>query len=160
ADITALLPVDSNAAFSLPRPNGANLGFQAKDSNGNTVIVNDGIAVGLHDERVTTPRRAHTAQTRVDFKLNQETDLLALYTYARSRDTRDFPGGRGTLDTIRRTGRDSQAIALSDNFIINSSAVNSARFQFSRLSPADAPPSNSPVVIINNIVDPRDVRGN
>src|SRR5262249_28280885 len=85
ADITALLPVDSNAAFSLPRPNGANLGFQAKDSNGNTVIVNDGIAVGLHDERVTTPRRAHTAQTRVDFKLNQKHDLFALYTYARSR---------------------------------------------------------------------------
>ncbi len=159
ADITALVPVDSNPAFSLPRPNGANLGSQGKDRNGNPITVNDGAAVGLYDLRVATPRRAHTLQSRVDFKLGQKHDWFALYTYARNRDERGFPGGRRTLDTIRRAGRDSQAIALSDNFIINERLVNSARFQYSRLQPADAPPSTSPVVIIG-IDDPRDVMGN
>src|SRR5262249_56700752 len=129
-----LVPVDANSAFSLPKPNGTNLGFQGKDRNGNTIIVNDGVAVGLYDLRISTPRRAHTAQTRVDFKLGQKHDIFALYTYARNRNQRGFPGGRRTLDTIRQSGRDSQAIAFSDNLIFSSSLVNSLRVQFSRLS--------------------------
>ncbi len=159
ADITALLPVEINPAFPLPKPNGANLGSAAVDKNGKPIVVNEGAAVGLYDLQVTTPRAAHTVQSRVDFKPGTKHDAFALLAFARNRDERGFPGGRRTLDTLRRTGRDSQSYAIADNFIISPKMVNSARFQFSRLTPADAPPSASPVVIID-IDDPRDVAGN
>ncbi|MGH9766582.1 MAG: TonB-dependent receptor domain-containing protein, partial [Blastocatellia bacterium] len=159
ADITALLPIETNPAFPLPKPNGANLGSAAVDRNGRRVIVNEGAAVGLYDQQITTPRVAHTIQTRVDFKLGEKRDSFALLTFARNRDERGFPGGRRTLDTIRRAGRDSQSYAFADNFILSPRMVNSARFQYSRLTPADAPPSDNPVVIID-IDDPRDVIGN
>ena len=158
AEIAALVPVASNPNFALPKPNGAELGFQAKDNKGKTVIINSGLAVGLYDESLTTPRRAHSAQTRIDFKLGAGHDAFALVTLARNRDERGFPGGRRTLDTIRSTGRNSQSIALSDNLVLSPRLINNLRFQFSRLAPADAPPSLSPVVIID-LDDPRDVIG-
>src|SRR5262249_42114533 len=46
-----------------------------------------------------------------------------------------------------------------DNLILSPRMVNSARFQFSRLVPSDAPPTDNPVVIID-LDDPRDVIGN
>jgi hypothetical protein len=159
ADIAALLPIEINPAFPLPTPNGANLGAEAVDRNGKMVVVNDGAAVGLYDEQVTTPRVGHSIQSRLDFKPNSKHDAFALITLARSRDERGFPGGRRTLDTLRRTGRNSNSIAFSENFILSPRMVSSGRFQFSRLRPADAPPGNAPVVIID-IDDPRDVIGN
>jgi hypothetical protein len=158
AEIAALLPVEINPAFPLPKPNGANLGSAAVDRNGRPVVVNEGAAVGLYDGQITTPRVGHTVQSRVDFKPGKKHNSFALLTFARNRDERGFPGGRRTLDTIRRTGRNSQSYAFADNFILSSRMVNSARFQFSRLTPADAPPSDTPVVLID-IDDPRDVIG-
>src|SRR5262245_26544218 len=68
AEIMALAPVDANPAFSLPKPNGANLGATARNRNGQTQTVNGGAAVGLYDETVTTPRVANAFQSRFDFK--------------------------------------------------------------------------------------------
>ncbi len=158
ADIAALLPVETNPAFPLPKPNGANLGSAARDRNGRPVVVNEGAAVGLYDEQITTPRVGHTVTSRVDFKLGDKHDAFALLTFTRNRDERGFPGGRRTLDTLRRRGRDSRSFAFADNYILSSRMVNSARFQFSRLTPADAPPGDTPVILID-IDDPRDVIG-
>ncbi len=159
AEIIALAPVDANPALSLPRPNGANLGAMSFNSRtGQIVTVNGGAAVGLYDETVTTPRAAHTLQSRVDFRLGEKHDAFALFTLARNRDERGFPGGRRTLDTLLSSGRNSQSYAFSDNFILSSRMVNTARFQFSRLTPVFAPPADNPVVIID-IDDPRDVIG-
>ncbi len=158
AEIVALAPVDANPAFPLPRPTGANLGATARDRNGRIVPVNGGVDVGLYNETITTPRVAHTYQSRVDFKLGERHDAFALFTLARNRDERGFPGGRRTLDTILSSGRDSQSYAFSDNFILSSRMVNTARIQFSRLTPTFSPPANKPVVIID-IDDPRDVIG-
>jgi hypothetical protein len=158
AEIAALVPVAGNREFVLPAPNGANLGFETKDKSGRTVVVNDGAAVGLYDRKVTTPRVAHTLQSRADFKLGERHDSFALLTLAGQRDERGFPGGRRTLDTLRRAGRDSRSLAFADNFILSKRMVSIARFQFSRLTPADAPPGASPVVIID-FDDPRDVIG-
>lgn len=159
AEIISLLPIETNSAFPLPRPTGANLGSTARDREGQLITVNGGAAVGLYDETVTTPRRAHTWQTRGDWRLSSNHNLFAVYTLARNRDERSFPGGRRTLDTLRRTGRNSQSIALGDDLIISPQAVNNLRFQFSRLTPADAPPNTNPVILVN-ITDPRDVSGN
>jgi hypothetical protein len=158
AEIVAITPVDANPAFPLPAPNGANLGATALRSNGQTVIVNGGAAVGLYDETVTTPRAGHTFQSRVDFKLSEKHDAFALFTVARNRDERGFPGGRRTLDTLLSSGRNSRSYAFSDNLILSSRAVNTARFQFSRLTPVFAPPTDNSVVIIDTD-DPRDVIG-
>jgi hypothetical protein len=160
ADISALTPVGANPLFPLPSPNGVNLGFQAIGRAGAPVIVNDGADVGLYDLRVSTPRRAHTVQSRTDFKFSPMHDGFALYTYARNRDERGFPGGRRTLDTLRFAGRDSQSIAFSDNYVFSPSLFNNARFQYSRLSPVDAPGGTARPVVIINFDDPRDVAGN
>jgi hypothetical protein len=159
ADILALVPVGTNAAFALPQPNGANLGSTAFDRNGRPLTVNGGAAVGLFDQQVTTPRAAHAFQTRTDFNVGDKQNLFAVFSLARQRDERSFPGGRRLLDTLRTTGRNSEALALAHNITLSSSAVNQARFQFSRLTPADAPLNTNPVVIID-IDDPRDVSGN
>jgi hypothetical protein len=158
AEISALLPVATNPAFPLPKPNGADLGIAAINRMGMPVEVNGGSAVGLYDLEVTTPRIAHTFQSRTDFKAGERHDLFALYTLARNVDERGFPGGRRTLDTIRRTGRSSQSIAFSQTSVIVPALVNSAKIQFSRLTPLDAPPNNGPVILISTD-DPRDVIG-
>lgn len=157
-EIAALVPVASNPSFALPAPTGANLGFTAVDKNGKSVVVNGGAAVGLFDQKVTTPRVGETWQTRGDLFLNTNHNAFAVFTLARNRDERGFPGGRRTLDTLRRTGRDSQSIAVGDNLVLSPRLLSSARFQFSRLTPADAPPNNNPVIIIDTD-DPRDVIG-
>jgi hypothetical protein len=159
ADIAALLPAASNPAFPLPKPNGANLGFTAADRNGNPVTVNGGAAVGLYDERVTTPLVAHTFQLRNDLNLGQRQNAFSVLTLSRNRDERGFPGERRTLDTLRATGRSSWALALGHNFILSPSVVNNARFQFSQLTPNDAPAGTQPVILVD-IDDPRDVSGN
>ncbi len=158
AEIVALTPVEANPAFPLPRPNGADLGVTRRNRNGQTQTVNGGANVGLYDETVTTPRAAHTLQSRVDFRLGEKNEAFALFTLARNRDERGFPGGRRTLDTLLNSGRNSQSYAFSDNLTLSSRTVNTARFQFSRLTPVFAPPSDDPVVIID-IDDPRDVTG-
>lgn len=159
ADIAALVPVGTNTAFALPQPNGANLGSTAFDRTGKPSTVNGGAAVGLFDQQITTPRAAHAFQTRTDLNLSENQNLFAVISLARQRDERSFPGGRRMLDTLRTTGRNSESIALAHNLTLSSNLVNQARFQFSRLTPADAPLNNNPVVIID-IDDPRDVSGN
>src|SRR5215510_5485370 len=158
AEIAALTPVNDNPAFPLPKPNGADLGVTRRNRNGQTTTVNGGAPVGLFDETVTTPRVAHTLQSRVDFRPGEKSEAFALFTLARNRDERGFPGGRRTLDTLLSSGRNSQSYAFSDILILSSRTVNTARFQFSRLRPVFAPPADKPVVIIN-IADPRDVTG-
>ncbi len=159
ADIAALVPVAANSAFPLTPPNGANLGSITYDKNGKAATVNGGAAVGFFDQQVTTPRVAHTLQMRNDFNLSDKHNLFTIFSLARQRDERSFPGGRRLLDTLRTTGRNSEAFAVAHNFTISSRAVNQARFQFSRLAPADAPLNQNPVIIID-IDDPRDVSGN
>jgi hypothetical protein len=158
AEIVALTPVDANPAFPLPKPNGADLGVTRRNRSGQAQTVNGGANVGLYDETVTTPRVAHTLQSRVDFRLGEKNEAFALFTLARNSDERGFPGGRRTLDTLLSSGRNSQSYAFSDNLILSSRTVNTARFQFSRLTPIFAPPADDPVVIID-IDDPRDVAG-
>jgi hypothetical protein len=158
AEIAALLPVETNPAFPLPKPTGADLGSTALNRMGMPVDVNGGAAVGLYDRAVTTPRTAHTFQSRADLNLGEKHNLFTVYTLARNLDKRGFPGGRRTLDTIRRTGRSSQSIAFSGTSIIAPWLINSAKVQFSRLAPTDAPPNNNPVILISTD-DPRDVIG-
>ena len=158
AEIIALTPVDANPAFPLPKPNGADLGVTRRNRSGQAQTVNGGANVGLYDETVTTPRVANTLQSRVDFRLSEKNEAFALFTLARNRDERGFPGGRRMLDTLLSSGRNSQSYAFSDNLILSSRTVNTARFQFSRLTPIFAPQADDPVVIID-IDDPRDVAG-
>ncbi len=157
-EIVALLPVETNPSISLPKPNGANLGSTAYDRNGRPITVNGGVAVGLYDLSVATPRKAHTFQTRADFKFGAKHDAHAVITFARDRDERGFPGGRRTLDRVFGSGRNSQSYAFSDNLILSSKMVNTARFQFSRLTPLFTTDITDPFISVD-IDDPRDVIG-
>lgn len=157
-DITALLPMEINPTFPLPIPNGIDLGFTTFDKSGKSKTINGGAGVGLYDERITTPSKRHSFQTKTDFNHNSRNNLFSVFTFARERDERSFTGGRRTLDTIRNTGRNSYSISLHDNYLISPNINNNAEIQYSKLSPSDAPLSNSPVVLID-IDDPRDYPG-
>jgi hypothetical protein len=158
AEIAALVPVSARADFPLPAPNGALLGAQGVDRQGRPTIVNGGADVGLYDLRLATPKAGHTAQARVDIDPGARHAGLVLLTHARSRDERGFPGGRRTPETMRRLGRDSLSVAFADDLTISPRLFNQARFQLSRLAPADAPEGRGVVALIE-IEDPRDVPG-
>ncbi len=158
AEIAALVPAERNPDYPLPQPNGPNLGSIAKDRQGNTVIVNEGAAVALYDLTVSTPRVAHSFQTRTDFTAAARHSGFVLLTLFRDRDERSFPGGRRTLETKRASGRNSFSLAVSDSFVISDRMISETRIQHSRLEPRDTTRSSQPVVLID-IDDPRDVRG-
>jgi hypothetical protein len=158
AEIAALLPLGTNDAFPLPKPNGANLGHQGTDRNGRPLLVNGGTDVGLYDLRLSTPKNAQTWQSRVDLNLGEKHRAFTLATFARQRDARGFPGGRRLSETLRPTGRDSWSLALSDTLVLSARALSQSRLQISGLAPHDAPLDSSPVVLIE-IDDPRDITG-
>jgi hypothetical protein len=158
AEISALLPLETNGGFRLPKPNGSNLGHQGTDRNGRPLTVNGGTDVGLYDLRLSTPKNAQTWQSRVDLNLGEKHHAFTLATFARQRDKRGFPGGRRLSETVRPTGRDSWSLALSDTFVLSTRAISQSRVQISRLAPHDAPLDSAPVMLIE-IDDPRDVTG-
>jgi len=57
---------------------------------------------------------------------------------------------RSFSEALQATTRGTDAISYSDNFVLSAKAVNQARVQFSRLTPAvEARSSGSPVVLID-----------
>lgn len=141
AEIAALVPLERNPRFALPAPNGGPVGA----------------GVGLYDLAVRTPRTSHSGQLRGELEAGERHRLGSFATIARSRDRRGFAGGRQLPETMRGRGRDSQSWSVTDQWTIAGRSFNSLRFQWSGLSPVDAPAKAdgaSPVVLID-IDDPR-----
>jgi hypothetical protein len=162
AEIAALVPVVTHPTFPLPAPNGANLGALARTRTGGEVEVNGGVAVGLYDRAVRTPRRSRSWQGRLELPLREGQRVTLWATGAATTDQRGFPGGRRLLETMRELGRSSASWAATHEVLLSDRWFHQLRGQRSALRPHDAVPLDGgkqlPVVLIE-IADPRDLIG-
>jgi len=132
-EIRALVPIELNPLFPLPKPNQA---------------IDKGSSVGLFFDEVSTPETRNLFNARADFNLSDSHNLTARFDFQRGENRRGFPGGNRLLDTLLVQGRDSDSISLTHNFVISATVVNQARFQYSRLLPRNSSDSVSAGVII------------
>ncbi len=97
-----------------------------------------------------TPQRNHIFTTRVDHKFTETHNGAFLLQLGRLTDLRQFGGGDRLAEALQARTRKTDAISYSDNFVFSATAVNQARVQFSRLTPAvEARGGSRPVVIID-----------
>jgi hypothetical protein len=120
AEISAMVPVETNPLFPLPKPNRP---------------IETGSPVGLLFEEISTPESRNLINARLDLNFNQSHNATVRFDALRGENKRGFPGGTRLLDSILIEGRDSDSVSVTDNFVISSRAVNQARFQRSRLLP-------------------------
>lgn len=134
-EIRALVPIETNHLFPLPKPN---------------QTIEAGSSVGLLFEEVSTPEGRNLFNGRADFNLSDSHNLTGRFDFQRGENRRGFPGGNRLLDTLLIQGRDSDSISLTHNFVISPTIVNQTRFQYSRLLPRNSSGINSVGVIIEN----------
>ncbi len=132
AEISALLPVQSNPLFPLPAPNKP----AAAGSN-----------VALFEDEISTPETRNLINARVDFNFSNSHNSSARFDLLRGENKRGFPGGGRLPDTILIEGRNSDSISLTDNVVFNR-MVNQARFQYSRLLPRNRAAIDSVSIVI------------
>ncbi|HVG20683.1 MAG TPA: TonB-dependent receptor, partial [Blastocatellia bacterium] len=120
AEVNALLPVQTNPLFPLPAPNLPPLA---------------GSPVALFREEISTPEARNLFNARADFNVGQSHNASFRFDLLRGSNRRGFPGGGRLPDSILIEGRNSDSIAVADNFVVSASLVNQARFQYSSLRP-------------------------
>jgi hypothetical protein len=132
-EINAMVPVESNRLFPLPKPN-------------RTAAT--GSQVGLFFDEISTPEDRNLFNTRADFNFNEKHNASIRFDALRGKNKRGFPGGSRLADTILIEGRNSDSISFTDNFIVSSRVVNQMRFQYSRLLPRNKTSLDSVSIII------------
>jgi hypothetical protein len=132
-EINAFLPVQMNPLFPLPAPNQPPL---------------TGSTIALFSEEISTPETRDLYNARADFNFGQSHNAAIRFDLLRGSNKRGFPGGTRLPDSILIEGRNSDSISVADNFIISTSLVNQARFQYSSLRPRNRARLDSVGVII------------
>ncbi|HWN08739.1 MAG TPA: carboxypeptidase regulatory-like domain-containing protein [Pyrinomonadaceae bacterium] len=143
--INTFVPVAQNPVFPLPAPtslDGRRLEtVDAPSAAGEIAPFIQGLG---------TPQRNHIFTTRVDHKFGDLHNGAFLLQLGRLTDLRQFGGGDRLAEALQARTRKTDAISYSDNFVFSATAVNQARIQFSRLTPAiEARGGSRPVVIID-----------
>ncbi|HXG63872.1 MAG TPA: TonB-dependent receptor [Blastocatellia bacterium] len=134
AEISALVPTQTNSLFPLPLPNQPPA---------------PGSPVGLFFDEVSTPETRNVMNARADFNFNDSHSATVRFDALRGENKRGFTGGARLFDTLLIQGRDSDSISFSDNLVISRRAVNQARFQYSRLLPRNRAAAESVGVVID-----------
>jgi hypothetical protein len=70
-------------------------------------------------------RQVFTA--RVDRQFTQLHNVTAVYQRGRLRNLRQFGGGNRLAESLQGTRRNSDALSVSDNFVLNATRINQAR---------------------------------
>jgi Carboxypeptidase regulatory-like domain/TonB-dependent Receptor Plug Domain len=145
--INTFVPVQRNTRFPLPAPTSpANKRLEAIPSNSPSLQVE----IAQFIQRLSTPQRRHTFNTRVDHKFGELHNGSFLLQLGRLTDLRRFGGGDRLAAALQATTRGTDAISYSDNYVFSPQAVNQARVQLSRLTPAvEARGSGTPVVLVD-----------
>lgn len=143
--INTFVPVAQNSLFPLPAstmPSAARL----EDASAPSTEV----LIAPYIQGLTTPQRNHVFTTRVDHKFGDLHNGAFLLQMGRLTDLRQFGGGDRLAEALQAKTRKTDAISYSDNFVFSATAVNQARIQFSRLTPAvEARGGLRPVIIID-----------
>lgn len=101
-------------------------------------------------EAVPTPLRNHTFSTRIDHNFNDDHRITFNLQYGKRNDFRQFSGGSRLAEALIGNSRKTNAYSLTDNYVLSSSLVNEARFQYSTLKPKVISDTDltAPVIII------------
>ena len=132
-EVNALVPVEANPLFPLPRPNGP---------------ITPGDKVAFFSDELSTPETRNLVNGRVDLNFNESRNGSARFDLLRGANKRGFPGVTRLAETILIQGRDSDSISYTDNWILSNSVVNQGRFQYSRLLPRNKASADSISVVI------------
>ena len=145
--INTFVPVQQSSVFPLPAPTTpANKRLEAIPANSPSSQVE----IAPFIQGLSTPQRNHIFTTRVDHKFSDLHNGAFLYQFGRLTDLRQFAGGDRLAEALLGKTRKTDAISYSDNYVLSAAAVNQARVQFSRLTPAvEARGGASPVVLID-----------
>ncbi|HKG13533.1 MAG TPA: TonB-dependent receptor, partial [Pyrinomonadaceae bacterium] len=143
--VDALVPVEQNPAFPLPRPTTlAGRRFEPEATGPNAPA-----ELAPFVESVSTPLRTHAATARLDHNYTQTHNGTLLLQLGRSKNLRQFGGGLRLAESLQGRVRDTEALAYTDNFVLSATTVNQLRAQLSRLRPALLSRGRGPVVLIN-----------
>ena len=143
--IDTFVPVAQNSLFPLPAPTtpGAS---RLEDAD----APSSAVEIAPFIDGLSTPQRNHIFTTRVDHKFGELHNGAFLLQLGRLTDLRQFGGGNRLAESLQARTRKTDAISYSDNYVFSATAVNQARIQFSRLTPAvEARGGSRPVVIID-----------
>ncbi|MBZ5551533.1 MAG: carboxypeptidase regulatory-like domain-containing protein [Acidobacteriia bacterium] len=130
-EINLPLPFETNPRYPLPQPN-VQLGSIIYRPSGGTPILG-----GRFIEEVSTPAQRNFVSARIDAVLSQKHNLFARYEISRGSSLTGFTGGSRFPSTAVARTRDSQAWSITENFVVNPSWINQARYQYSRLLPSN-----------------------
>ncbi|MBZ5538415.1 MAG: carboxypeptidase regulatory-like domain-containing protein [Acidobacteriia bacterium] len=145
AEINLPLPFATNPRYPLPQPN-TQLGSIIYRPSGGTPIPG-----GRLIEEVSTPAQRDFVSARIDAVLSQKHNLFARYEISRGSSLTGFTGGSRFPSTAVARTRDSQAWAITENFVVNPNWINQARYQYSRLLPSNLEGLDSqPVAVVVN----------
>jgi hypothetical protein len=148
--IDTLVPVNAHPLFPLPAPT-ILLGKRLELTQAPALPTE----VAPFISTVSTPSRNTSTLMRVDYKFSDLHNATVVWQSGRLMNLRQFGGGNRLADGLQGKRRNSDAVSISDNYVISGNAVNQLRFQFSRLAPAFAATGVSPVVLIT-LNDPLD----
>ncbi len=141
-EINLPLPFETNPRYPLPQPN-SQLGSIIYRPSGGTPVIG-----GRLIEEVSTPSRRNFVSGRIDGMLSQKHNLFARYEFSRGSSLTGFTGGSRFPTTAVARTRDSQAWAMTENFVINPNWINQARYQYSRLLPSNLEGTDLPPVAV------------
>ena len=145
--INTFVPVQQNSVFGLPAPTAPG-NSRLESVSANSLSLQTQIAPFI--QGISTPQRNHIFTTRVDHKLSEMHNASILLQLGRLTNLRSFGGGDRLAEALQATTRGTDAISYSDSYVFSPKAVNQARVQFSRLTPAvEARGSGGPVVLID-----------
>lgn len=147
ASINTFVPVQQNSVFPLPAPTlPASKRLEAIPTNS----LSSQVEIAPFIQGLSTPQRSHIFTTRVDHKFGDLHNGSFLLQLGRLTNLRQFGGGDRLAEALPATTRGTDAISYSDNYVFSPKAVNQARVQLSRLTPAvEARRSGSPVLLID-----------
>lgn len=145
--INTFVPVQQNSVFPLPTPTSpANKRLEAIPTNS----LSSQVEIAPFIQGLSTPQRNHIFTTRVDHKFDDLHNGSFLLQLGRLTNLRQFGGGDRLAEALQATTRGTKAISYSDTYVFSPQAVNQARVQLSRLTPAvEARGSGSPVVLVD-----------
>jgi hypothetical protein len=147
--VDALVPVEQNPSFPLPRPTTlAGRRFEREATPPNAAA-----ELAPFVERVSTPLDSTALTARLDHAYTHAHNGTFLLQLGRSRNLRQFGGGLRLAESLQGRRRDTDAVAYTDNLVISARAVNQLRAQVSRLRPSLRAAGTRPVVLVD-IDDP------
>ena len=141
--IDTLLPVQQNTSFPLPSPTNLNRA-RLEDAKEPTLAAD----VAPFVSSISTPSKTTNFTARVDHQFTDVHNLSVVYQRGRLTNLRQFGGGNRLAEALQAKKRNSDAISVSETLVFSSTAVNQARFQYSRLAPGLLAAGVGPVVLV------------